>query len=269
MRARLFVCMLLVLSVASNTSAAETESSLTLAAVAQGKAQIVDLTYPLNEQTNYWPGPKYAPFELKTIATIEKDGVLSKSFCMPEHMGTHIDAPNHFERNQPAVDKIDPKDLIAPGVVIDVRAAATSDADFQLQRKHVLDWEQEQGRIPDGAVVMLHTGWGRFWNTPVRYQNKDARGRLRFPGFSAEAATLLINERKAKGLGIDTLSIDRGLSKDFAAHHVVNGAGRYALENVAKLDQLPPRNFYLIVAPIKIESGSGGPTRIFAIVPRK
>jgi len=79
----------------------------------------------------------------------------------------------------------------------------------------------------------------------------------------------LIHERKAKGLGIDTLSIDYGLSRDFVVHHVVNKAGRYGLENVANLDRLPPRGFFLVVAPIKIEHGSGGPTRIFAILPRE
>jgi kynurenine formamidase len=54
------------------------------------------------------------------------------------------------------------------------------------------------------------------------------------------------------------------LSQDFIVHHVINAAGRYGLENVARLDELPPRGFYVFVAPIKIKSGSGGPTRITA-----
>ena len=77
---------------------------------------------------------------------------------------------------------------------------------------------------------------------------------------------MLIHERKARGLGIDTLSIDRGISTGFAVHHVVNAAGKYGLENVAHLDKLPPRGFQVIVAPMKIENGTGGPTRIFAVV---
>jgi kynurenine formamidase len=151
--------------------------------------------------------------------------------------------------------------------VIDVSTPASMDADYRLTEADVGAWEQTHGRIADGAVVLLRTGWGRHWNNIVRYQNRDVQGRLHFPGFSAEAATLLIVERGAKGIGIDTLSIDYGLSRDFAVHHIVNRAGRYGLENVARLEQLPPRGFYLVAAPIKIETGSGGPARIFAIVP--
>jgi kynurenine formamidase len=233
-----------------------------------GKLKIIDLTYTLNEKNPHWPGENYEPFKLKTIATLEKDGVLSKAFSMPEHCGTHIDAPNHFEKDQPSVEKIAVNDLFAPGVVIDVSAEAARDSDFELEPPHVEAWERKHGRIPEGAIVMLHTGWSRFWTNVVRYQNQDARGRLHFPGFSAAAAKLLIHERKARGLGIDTLSIDHGLSRDFAVHHVVNAAGRYGLENVANLDKLPARGFYVVVAPLKIETGSGGPTRIFAVLPR-
>lgn len=239
----------------------------TLADLCSGKLKTVDLTYPLNAKSAYWPGENYKPFELTTIATLERDGVLSKAFSMPEHLGTHIDAPNHFERGQPSVDQIAVKDLFAPGVVIDISALAMADADARLNVEHIVAWEKAHGRIPHGAVVLLHTGWERFWGQPARYQNRDVQGRLHFPGYSAEAATFLLKERQVRGLGIDTLSIDRGLSRDFRVHHLVNGAGRYGLENVAHLDKLPPRDFYLVIAPIKIETGSGGPTRILAILP--
>ena len=82
----------------------------TLEDIATGRATIVDLTYSLNENTNFWPGDDYEPFTLETIATLEKDGVLSKAMRLPEHIGTHIDAPNHFEPNQPSVDQIEPRD---------------------------------------------------------------------------------------------------------------------------------------------------------------
>src|SRR5207249_3878065 len=127
-------------------------------------------------------------------------------------------------------------------------------------------WERAHGRIPDGSVVLLHTGWGRHWTNFERYKNQDVRGKMHFPGYSAEAAKFLVFSRNARGLGIDTLSMDYGLSTDFAVHHVVNGAGRYGLENVANLEKLPPRGFGLIIAPIKVETGTGGPTRVFAVL---
>lgn len=241
------------------------ETLPTLEEFQAGHARIVDLTWTLNSQNAFWPGEDYKPFELKTIATLETNGVLSKSFSMPEHLGTHLDAPNHFEPNQPSVDKIAPRDLFAPGVMIDLSSLASMDHDVRLSREHIETWERKHGKIPSGAVVLLNTGWGRFWDNVPRYQNRDVQGRMHFPGYSAEAAEFLVNERDAKGLGIDTLSIDYGLSRDFAVHHLVNRAGRYGLENVARLNELPPRGFWLIIAPIKIQTGSGGPARIFAL----
>lgn len=232
-----------------------------------GKLKIIDLGWPLNEQGPYWPAENYEPFRLKTIATIEKEGVLSKTFCSPEHLGTHLDAPNHFEKNQPAVDQIDPANLFAAGVVVDISTQAGADPDYRLSRRDLEDWEQQHGRIPEGALVLLHTGWGRFWENPARYRNQ-ADGKMHFPGCSAEAARWLVSERHIKGMGIDTLSIDHGISKDFPVHHVLNGAGRYAIENLARLEKLPARGFYLFAAPIKIETGSGGPARVFAVLPK-
>ncbi len=246
---------------------AAVEAAVTLEQVCSGKAQIVDLTYALNDQNAYWPAPNYEPFRLKTIATLEQNGVLSKALSTPEHLGTHLDAPNHFEKNQLSVDQILPVNLFAAGVVVDVAMQVSANADYQATVKDLTDWEQQHGRIPARAVVLLHTGWGEFWKNFTRYKNQDVMGRLHFPGYSPDAARWLIKERQVKGIGIDTLSMDPGLSKDFAVHHIVNGAGRFGLENVAQLDELPPRGFHLVIAPMKIESGSGGPTRIFAILP--
>ncbi len=253
---------------AAQGKTANAPSSATLDDLVSGRLPIVDLTWTLDETNPYWPAENYEPFRLTTIATIEKNGVLSKAFYTPEHLGTHVDAPNHFEKNQPAVDEIEPAKLFAPGVVIDVAAQSENDADYRLAMADIAAWEKANGRIPEGAVVFLRTGWGRHWTNYARYKNQDVMGKMHFPGYSEEAARLLVNERKVRGLGIDTLSIDYGLSKDFIVHHVVNGAGRYGLENVARLEQLPPRGFFVFVAPVKIKSGSGGPTRIMAVLPR-
>lgn len=241
--------------------------SLSMADVVSGRAVIVDLAYPLNERTNFWPGERYAPFRLETIATLEKDGVLSKALSLPEHIGTHIDAPNHFEADQPDVSQIAPEELFGEGVVIDISGQSESNPDYGLTVMDIEEWEREHGRIPEGAIVLLRTGWSRFWNEPLRFQGRDLMGKFHFPAYTEESARFLVDQRKVKGLGIDTLSIDRGISTRFEVHHVVNGAGKYGLENVAHLDKLPSKGFYLIVAPMKIEAGTGGPTRLFALLP--
>ena len=239
--------------------------ALTLDELVSGELPLVDLTWTLDEKNPYWPAANYKPFHLTTIATLEENGVLSKAFYTPEHLGTHLDAPNHFERNQPSVDEMAATNLFSPGVVIDVTLQSEHDADYRLTVGDLIAWEDEHGRIPDGAVVFMHTGWGRHWTAYPRYKNQDAMGNMHFPGFSEEAARWLVAERKIHGIGIDTLSIDYGLSKDFIVHHVINGAGCYGLENVARLEQLPARDFYVIAAPVKVRSGTGGPARLFAV----
>lgn len=238
-----------------------------LEAIAAGEVQLIDLTYSINAQNAYWPGEGYEPFQIRTLATIEADGVLSKAISLPEHLGTHIDAPNHFEPNQPAVHEIELQQLFGPGVLLDVTLQAEQNPDYQLVKADIDSWEQAHGRIPAGAIVLLNTGWGRFWNQPERYQNIDMHRKLHFPGFSTDAARFLVEKRNVRGLGIDTLSIDHGLSQDFGVHHVLNSHKRYALENVANLDRLPANGFFVFVAPMKIEGGTGGPSRIVAMIP--
>jgi kynurenine formamidase len=127
-------------------------------------------------------------------------------------------------------------------------------------------WEALHGRILAGAIVLLRTGWGSRWPDPARYRNMDAKGVMHFPGYSVEAAKLLV-ERGAIGLGIDTLSVDYGPSQNFEVHHVDLPAGLYNIENLANLDQLPEAGAFLIAAPIKLAGGSGGACRVFALLP--
>ncbi len=232
-----------------------------------GKLDIVDLTYPLNSSSPYWPGPTYSPFRLDTLATLKKDGVLSLAYSTPEHLGTHVDAPNHFAESPISVDRIASRDLFGPAVVVDVVSKSQADPDYRLTRQDLLDWESKHGRLPDGAIVLMYTGWGKRWSDYEAYKNADKDGQMHFPGFSEEAARFLVEERDIKGIGIDDLSVDYGMSKDFPVHRVVNGAGKYHIENVANLDRLPAKGAMLIVAPIKIEGGSGGQARVFAVLP--
>jgi len=246
---------------------AQAQNRPTLDDLVSGKLAIVDLSWPLSDKNAYWPGDNYKPFELHTIATLDEDGVLSKAFSSPEHLGTHLDAPNHFERGQPSVDQIPPRQHFAPGILIDVSGAASADADYLVSLADVRDWEKTHGKVPTGSVVLAYTGWSRFWENLDRYQNRDVMSRLHFPGFSPEAVKFLLDERQVRGVGLDTMSVDNGLSRDFAVHHLLGKAECYGLENLSQLDKLPAKSFWLVVAPMKIETGSGGPARVFAILP--
>jgi len=240
------------------------QKSGALEGIASGKTKIIDLTYAINAKLVSWPGdPKV--FEAKTNGTIEKDGYFTRSFWMLEHYGTHLDAPAHFPPGKLTVEQITPEKFFGPAVVLDIRAEAEKEADYQLSSAVIESWEKRHGRIPAGAIVILRTGWASRWPDVQRYRNTDAKGTMHFPGFSVDAAKILL-DRKISGLGCDTLSIDPGNSADFPVHHLVLGANVYQLENLRDLSALPEAGAFLVVAPIKLEGGSGGAVRVFALV---
>jgi kynurenine formamidase len=256
--------MLIIILISGQLSAEATDR---FHALFSGQAKLLDLTYSLNQSNAYWPGKNFFPFTLKNLSTIDKDGAYSNSFALPEHLGTHMDAPNHFVKGQPSLDQIPLKQLFGPAVVVDIRAKVDKNPDYQLAVDDLKEWEKAYGLIPSGSIVLLFTGWGKYWTDFDRYRNMDTEGKLHFPGYSPESVKFLIQERDISGIGIDTMSVDYGLSQDFKVHRISHGAGKIHLENVANLDKMPAKGAYLILAPIKIEGGSGGPTRIFAVLP--
>ncbi len=235
-----------------------------LKSLASRKTRILDLSYPIRNTVVPWPGD-IDSFEVKVNATVEKNGYFTRSFRMLEHFGTHLDAPIHFPPGKATVDQIPTKQLFGPAVVLDVRAKAAKDEDYLLPPARIEEWERKYGRIPAGAIALLRTGWASRWPDVQRYRNQDAQGKMHFPGFSVDAVKLLI-ERKVSGLGCDTMSADYGASTDFAVHHLSLGAGLYHLENLSDLSELPDTGGFLIVAPMKLEGGSGGPVRVFAVL---
>jgi len=237
-----------------------------LEGLATGRTRIVDLTHALNPENPHWPGEGYEPFAYETFAVLEEDGVLSGRFSMAEHTGTHLDAPNHFVEGQIGVDQIPLEQLIVPVVVIDVRNAVTEDADYQLTTQDIGNWERVNGDIQPNTMVFMYSGWEERWTDFESYRNEDEEGLMHFPGFAPGATALLVSERDVAGIGIDTLSVDFGLSIDFEVHAISHGRAKYHIENAANLGDLPATGAWVIVAPIKIEGGTGGPARVLALV---
>jgi kynurenine formamidase len=230
-----------------------------------GKTRVLDLAYAINDGLVSWPGDKWC-FEAKINATVEENGYFTRSFSMLEHYGTHLDAPIHFPPGKTTLDKIPVEHFFGKAVVLDTQEESIADADYQLPAARIEKWEKRYGQIPAGAIVLLRTGWASRWPDARNYRNEDAAGLMHFPGFSTEAAERLI-KRKVSGIGCDTMSVDHGASQDFAVHRLTLGAGLYHLENLSNLSELPEMGASLVVAPIKLEGGSGGPVRVFALLP--
>jgi kynurenine formamidase len=228
---------------------------------------VVDLTHTVSADAPFWPGPDQSPFRHDTLSAHEDGAPRMAAFAAPEHFGTHFDAPVHGGMGLSSVDQIPTQELFGPAVVIDISGSASTDEDYALTDQDVLAWEAEHGTIPPGAIVLMRSGWPVRWDRGDEYYNADPEGRLHFPGFAESAARLLVDERDIAGIGVDTGSVDPGNAEGFPVHGIVNGAGYFHLENLADLGSLPASGAYLVVAPIKIQGGSGGQVRVFAVIP--
>jgi len=227
--------------------------------------RVVDLSHSIGPDVPTYELSKTPDFQATTVATVAKDGYFARSISLPEHFGTHLDAPAHFIGGLWTVDQIPPERLVGPMAVLDVSANAAKNADYQISVEDIAAWEKVHGQITPGAVVMVRTGWDDRWNSVTRYRNADANGVMHFPGYSEDAAKFLVEARQVRAIGIDTLSIDYGPSKNFPVHHYTLGHSVYQLENVASLAQAPPTGAIVVVAPMKLEGGSGAPVRILAL----
>lgn len=216
--------------------------------------RVIDLGHSLAATDPSWTGEPV--FQRKA----EKgDGYVGGSFTSDEHFGTHLDAPAHFGGRW-TVDQIPVDRLIRPGICIKVTGKPE---DYQVTVADVKAFEAKNGPIPEGAIVMIATGWDARWPDQTKYMN-ERDGVKHFPGLSTDAAAYLAKDRKVVGIGIDTPSIDYGPSAKFETHNLTMKLDLFHIENATKLTTLPASGFTIIVAPIKLAGGSGGPTRVFA-----
>jgi kynurenine formamidase len=235
--------------------------------------ELVDLTHPFDARTVYWPTSP-GGFVLDTLAYGMTEGgwfYASNAISTPEHGGTHLDAPLHFAQGQAAADEVPLERLVARAVVIDITAQAAEDPDYTLTAEAVAAFESEHGTIEEGTIVLLRTGWSRYWPDRKTYLGDDTPGdasNLHFPSYGEDAARLLVEQRRVAALGVDVASIDIGASTDFRVHRVAGAAGVPGLENLTSLDRIPPRGAFVAALPMKIAGGSGGPLRAIALVPR-
>ncbi len=238
--------------------------------VPQQVPELIDLTYSLDQNTIYWPNNK--AFQHEQVAYGKSEGgywYASFTFAASEHGGTHLDAPIHFAEGKQSVEQIPIERHAGPGVKISIAEKAAQDRDYRLTAADIEAWETRMGPIPPGAIVLVHTGWGRYWNNRTEYlgsEKLDDASDLHFPGIGQDAAEFLVRERQVAMVGIDTASLDYGPTRDFIAHQVLNGADIPGLENVANLEQLPEKGFLILALPMKIAGGSGAPCRIVALL---
>ncbi len=233
----------------------------------------LDLTHPFDADTIYWPTEEGFVLERGTEGRSEAGyWYAAHRMRLAEHGGTHLDAPSHFHEGGSTTERVSLARLIAPAVVVDVREASAKNADHAVTVAELERFEAAHGRIADGAVLLLRTGFAAHWPDRLRYLGTEERGpaavaKLHFPGLDPAAARWLVANRRLAAVGIDTASIDPGSSKLFESHQILFAAEIPAFENLAALDSLPVTGATLIALPMKIAGGSGGPLRAVAILP--
>jgi kynurenine formamidase len=236
--------------------------------------ELIDLSHTYDAKSIYWPTAD--PFRLDKVA----DGITpggyyyaANNFSSSEHGGTHLDAPVHFAQGHWTVDQVPLDRLIGAAVVVDVTAAAETNADYQMAVSDLQQWETQHGAIPQDAILLVRTGFSTRWPDAARYmgtaeRGQDAVAKLHFPGLHPDAARWLVANRRIKALGIDTASIDYGQSTLFETHRVLYERDIPAFENLNNLMRLPLTGATIIALPMKIGGGSGAPLRAVAVLPR-
>ena len=250
--------------VATCASTAEAQST--------AASRLIDLTHPFNEQTIYWPTEAGFKLERGKAGITDKGYYyVANRFECAEHGGTHIDSPRHFNEHGQTLDQVPVERLIGPAVCVDVSQKCLADPDYLVSVEDFQDWEKTHGKSLEDKIVLIRTGFGRYWPDREKYlgtaeQGRGAVAKLHFPGLDPAAANWLITRRHIRLVGLDTASIDRGQTQTYPTHVRLFRDNVPALENVANLDQLPADGFTIAALPMKIAGGSGGPCRIVAIL---
>jgi kynurenine formamidase len=261
--------------------ASKSSSALTqlIAGIVGGTIRVVDLTAPLEPATPTIPlPPQFAaskPFTLEEISRYDARGPAWywNNIACGEHTGTHFDAPIHWvtgrEYPDNATHNIPVDRFIGPACVIDVSQQVARNADFLVTRATVETWEQEHGRIPAHAWVLIRTDWS-LRKGAKDFLNLAADG-AHTPGFHPQCVPFLAKERDILGVGVETVGTDAGQAPTFEpmfpCHTIMHGSNRFGLASLTNLDKLPPTGAVVIAPPLKIVNGSGSPLRVLALVP--
>lgn len=226
---------------------------------------LVDLIHTLTAKFPFIPVRKLTyPFKLLPMATLEKNGVAANSWQIHEHLGTHIDAPNHFIAGAKSLDQIALEELIVPVVVVDISVKAARNRDATLAVEDLRRYEAQYGKIPAHCCVMMYSGWEEHLSDSL-FVGLDRQQVKHYPGFSPAAIQFLLAERNIAGIGVDVLSFDPGTDENYTGHKTLFAAGKWGVECVANLNKIPKTGATLIVGAPKIGGATGGFARLIAV----
>jgi len=246
------------------TAQAETQLGRAYRTIA-GK-QFVDLTHSFGPSTPVWSGfgqakmtPAVDP-QTRQPYTIAKEGFRSTFYEMVGQYGTHVDPPAHFAEDGVTMDRIPLKQMILPLVVFDSTSLLVKDPNHAFSVGDLRAWEKKHGRVPKGAFAALRTDMYKDWDgNPERFKRSP------FPAWSPETVKFLVEQRGVTAIGHESLDTDT--TDKMESETYILRKGRYQIEVMANLDQVPATGALIVVAWPKVKDGLGFPARAFAILP--
>ncbi|XP_043243127.1 isatin hydrolase-like [Amphibalanus amphitrite] len=226
--------------------------------------ELLDLTHTLDNTTLYWN--EKDSFTLTRVEQPANRPFWSQKFKIEtvEHAGTHMDAPSHFYEQGWTIADIPVERLIANAAVIDISERSAANPDAMVTPEDLDAWRDAHGQFKYPTIVLIRTGYAAYWPDRNRYFGlSDAEpGVYHFPGFGEAAGQDLAEDPAVVGVGIDTASLDQGVSRTLPVHAVLSRANRFGMENVGDLSRVPASGARIYALPMKTGGGSGGPCRV-------
>lgn len=245
------------------------------------RMRLVDLTRTFRPGIPHYAG--YEDEERRDGLKLEECGFWAVYHRLIGAWGTHVDAPAHMHAGGRKVEDLRLDEMILPLCILDISERVERDPDSVVTRADVEAWEARHGRIPEGAFVALHTGWGKRWPDAEAMANRDAQGRPHTPGWTVEVLRLLYEERGITASGHDTGDPDPGSSTGrpvppgrplpevmhewYACEAYILGRDAYEIEFLANLDQVPPAGAMVIATFPRVGDAPNFPARVIAVCP--
>ena len=221
-------------------------------------SRIIELSHILEENMPVYP--THARFAHNVWSSLALgDDSTHYQIIVHEHNGTHVDVPSHFVKGGTEVDQMGAECFMGPCVTMDFTDIGENG---HVTREQIIGWEQAHGAVRPGDIVLFNLGWAKYW----RLHPDDYSFCHNWPGLSREAAEYLV-ERQVKMVGVDTMSVDAFDSAESPAHNALLPNRVLIAENLANLDRMPLRAFF-IGLPLRIRHGSGGPVRAIGLIGR-
>ena len=210
--------------------------------------KIIDLTQEINESTQVFPGS--ANLKVLQWSNYDLHGYDSEMIFTSTHIGTHIDAPIHFNPSGKSVEKISLKKI----VILDNTKVLkiTKDDDEKIEVNELKKYD-----IKMDDTILIHTCW-----SSNRFKDKYFK---KNPGLSNPAAEYLA-DLKINLIGIDTPNIDPGFDKKFKSHKIFSDKNIPIIENLINLDKIDKDDFIFIALTLKLKNCSGSPIRAIALI---